>query len=77
MSPKLPRLTARQVVRALERGGWVFIRKTGSHAHYRNPMRGSLTTVPEHTSKTLPEFILASILRQSGLTVDELLELLG
>jgi len=76
MSPKLPRLTAAEVVRAIERDGWYWIRQTGSHAHYRHPMKRGLVTIPMHSGKTIPPGILRSILKQAGLTADALQGLL-
>ena len=51
---KLPALTGSRVVRALERGGFVVIRISGSHhrlAHVDDPAR--VTTVPVHAGMTL------------------------
>jgi predicted RNA binding protein YcfA (HicA-like mRNA interferase family) len=72
----LPVLKAKIVIRALERGGFFVHHQTGSHAqlrHARNPERR--VTVPCH-NVDVPKAILASILRQAGLSVDEFLDLL-
>ena len=34
--PKLPRLTAQQIIVALERSGFSRVRQSGSHAIYKN-----------------------------------------
>ena len=47
MSQKLPSKTAREVIRALGRKGFVLERQSGSHAIYRHP-DGRWTTVPIH-----------------------------
>ena len=71
---RLPRITGKQAVAALRRGGWELDRVRGSHHYLR---RGTATaTVPVHSSRTLPPWVLVSILDQTGLSVDELIDLL-
>lgn len=72
MSPKLPRATAADVARAIQRDGWYCIRQTGSHAHYRHDSKPGLVTIPMHSGKTIPPALLRSILKQAGLSADEL-----
>jgi predicted RNA binding protein YcfA (HicA-like mRNA interferase family) len=76
MNQQLPALTARQVIRALERAGFVVSRTSGSHCrliHPSNPTRK--VTVPVH-STDLKRGTLRSIISQAGLTVAEFIELL-
>lgn len=70
--PPLPRITGREVVRALEGLGWVVIAQKGSHAQLRNPTRGGRVTVPLHAGETIGPGLLRSILAQAGITADEL-----
>lgn len=71
---RLPRITGRQALTALRRGGWELDRVRGSHHYLR---KGTATaTVPVHSGRTLPLWVLVSILDQTGLSVDELVELL-
>jgi predicted RNA binding protein YcfA (HicA-like mRNA interferase family) len=77
MSRRLPALTARQVIRALERGGFFIERSSGSHrllVHGTDPRRR--VTVAYHGSRDIPRPTLAAILRQAQLTADEFLALL-
>lgn len=76
MSPRLPALTAADLARAIQRGGWRCIRQTGSHAHYRHDSKPGLVTIPMHSGKTIPPPLLRSILKQAGLAPDELRDLL-
>ena len=76
MSPKLPRITAVQVLRALRRDGWQQIRQSGSHVTLKHPQKPGHVTVPKHASVTLKPKTLESILEQAGLIVDDLRELL-
>lgn len=75
MSDKLPRVTAADAIRVLERTGFHFSRQTGSHKIYKNT-EGRRTTVPYHSGKILHPKVLASILRDAELTVDRFKELL-
>jgi len=68
MGERLPTVRARQVMAALEKAGFVLIRGTGSHAHYR---KATLTvTVPMHV-RDLKGGTLNSILRQAHMTAVE------
>lgn len=73
--PKLPRLTARQIVAVLEKTGFILTRQSGSHMIYKNAA-GKRVTVPFHASKILHPKVLKSILRDADLSVEKLLELL-
>ena len=76
MSGRLPRLTAKEVVRVLERQGFVSARSSGSHHIYKNAL-GRRVTVPAHSGKTLHPKVLQSILRDMDMTPDWLKEILG
>jgi predicted RNA binding protein YcfA (HicA-like mRNA interferase family) len=70
--PKLPSLTPKELVRALERAGFVRWRQKGSHLSlYRERDRKALT-IPIHFGKTLPKGTLHTILKQAGLDAEEL-----
>jgi len=73
--PKLPRLTARQVIAALERGGFSLARQSGSHMIYKNAA-GKRITVPFHAARTLHPKLVKNILRDADLTVEMLQDLL-
>lgn len=70
--PRLPRLTAAELLRALRRDGWEIDHQTGSHLILRHPNRSGRVTVPRPTGRTLRPGTLKSILNQAGLTADEL-----
>jgi len=71
----LPIVSARQLVQALEKIGYVVDRQRGSHLVLRNqnPPHRRLT-VPDH--KEIAKGTLRAILRQAGLTVEEFQSLL-
>lgn len=73
--PKLPRLTARQIVAVLEKVGFSLARQSGSHMIYKNAA-GKRVTVPFHASQILHPKVLKSILRDADLSVEKLHDLL-
>jgi len=70
----LPRLTAQEVIAALEKLGFVLLRQSGSHKIYKND--GKRVTVPSHGSKILHPKVLKSIIRDAEIDVYRLRELL-
>ncbi len=77
MSRRLPALTGREVIHALEKAGFIVSRTSGSHQrliHASDTKRA--TTVPVHGSRSLPRGTLRDIINQAGLTVEEFLDLL-
>lgn len=67
--PKLPHLSGVQIVRALERLGFVQARQKGSHVIMK---RGSVgTVVPLH--REVKVGTLSGILRQAGVSAEEFL----
>jgi predicted RNA binding protein YcfA (HicA-like mRNA interferase family) len=76
MNERLPALTARDVIRALERAGFVISRTSGSHCRLIHPNDPTLkVTVPVH-SGDVKRGTLRSIIAQAGFTVSEFIELL-
>lgn len=73
MSERLPRMTARKIIRVLERRGFVLARSSGSHHIYKNPA-GKRVTVSVHGAKTLHPKVLQSILRDMDMTASELIK---
>ena len=54
------------VVKLIRAEGWRLIRTSGSHHHFRHPLKAGLVTIP-HPRKDLPPGTLNSILKQGGL----------
>ena len=75
MSPRLPAVTARQVVRVAERLGFRLRRQRGSHALYYRDTDGTRLTIPIHAARDLPTGTLRGIIEDMGITVQEFLEL--
>ena len=72
---KLPVLSGREIVKALERVGYEFDHQRGSHMVLRKkvpPFRR--ITIPDH--KEIAKGTLRSIIRETGLTVEEFTDLI-
>lgn len=71
---KLPDVSGMECVKALQKGGFVVRRQTGSHIIMTRADPRAQVSVPNH--KSLARGTLRSIIRQAGLTVDEFIALL-
>jgi predicted RNA binding protein YcfA (HicA-like mRNA interferase family) len=71
VSPRLPRISGDEAARALERAGFARVSQRGSHQKLRSDDR-RVVIVPLH--RELANGTLRSVIRQSGLTVEEFLE---
>ena len=77
MSPRLPRVTASELLAALGRAGWQVKRSGGGHTHLVNADRpGQRVTVPVHAGRTIGPVLLHDILEQAGMSAEELRRLL-
>lgn len=69
--PKLPSLTPREIIKIIEKKGFVLDRIKGGHHIYYHSETKKRVVVPFH-KKDLPKGTLLEILRQAGLSKDEL-----
>lgn len=77
MGGRLPAVSGRHVVQALMRAGFAVDRIAGSHHVMTYPGDASRTvTVPVHGNRDLKPGTLRSIIRQTGFTVEEFVDLL-
>ncbi|MCA1833459.1 MAG: type II toxin-antitoxin system HicA family toxin [Actinobacteria bacterium] len=73
---RLPRVSGKRLLRALERAGFDETHVRGSHHYLRRPDGTGLVVVPVHGDRDLPTGTLRSILRQADLNTEDLAELL-
>jgi len=71
--PKLPVVSGRETIRALEKIGFDVTRQRGSHVVLRKGSQGCV--VPDH--KELKTGTLAGILKQAGVSIDVFLDALN
>jgi predicted RNA binding protein YcfA (HicA-like mRNA interferase family) len=72
---KLPGLTGKQLIAALNKVGFEVIRVRGSHYFLRH-VNGRSTVVPVHAGETIGPGLLSRILRDCELSREQLAELL-
>ena len=73
---RIPRVTGKEALAALLRGGMVQGHVKGSHHYLRWPDASRFVSVPVHSSKTLKLGTLKNILEQAGLSADDFIKLL-
>jgi predicted RNA binding protein YcfA (HicA-like mRNA interferase family) len=61
----------REIIRLLEREGWVLVATRGSHRQYRHPLKPGRVTVAGKPSDDLAPGTLNSILKQARLKETE------
>lgn len=66
---KLPRVSGKECVKALEKAGFYFKRQEGSHIILRRDNPFAQVVVPNH--KELDKGTLRSIIRMASITVEE------
>ena len=71
--PKLPIVSGSEVIRALQRLGFIVIRQRGSHIILRRGSQGCV--VPDH--REVKTGTLAGLLKQAGVSVDEFIHALN
>ena len=67
MPPSLPHISGAEVIRALQKLGFVIARQKGSHVILRRSSTGCV--VPNH--KEIKVGTLSSVLKQAGVSADE------
>ena len=69
MSPALPVLSGREVVRAFESLGWQVARQSGSHVIMVKESEMTTLSIPDH--RDVAKGTLRSLIRAAGITVSE------
>jgi len=72
---RLPAVKPPEVIKALQKAGFIIHHIKGSHYTLKQPETGRRVTVPYHRREMKPG-TLANIIRQAGLTKEEFLKLL-
>ncbi|MEK7655453.1 MAG: type II toxin-antitoxin system HicA family toxin [Patescibacteria group bacterium] len=70
MSDRLPQITSRELIRILERRGFMIRRITGGHIILRHGQTKRMATVPSHPGD-LQRGLVFGILKQAGIDLDD------
>ncbi len=73
--PSLPALSGREVVKAFACDGWQMVRQRGSHMIMVKTGHMATLSVPDH--REVAKGTMRSLIRSSGLSVEEFLALAG
>jgi len=57
---------SKDLIRLIEKEGWVLRRVRGSHHQFKHPTKPGLVTIP-HPKKDMPQGTVKNILRQAGI----------
>ena len=68
----LPVLKPREVIKLLEKLGFILVRQRGSHCQFRHP-DGRGTTVPDHKGRDISPFLLRQIARDIEVPIEDFL----
>jgi len=71
---KLPILTGLEIIKVLEKNGFIIIRQKGSHVFLRQKNDNRTTIVPIHKGKDIDRSLLSKILNDAGLSVEEFIK---
>lgn len=71
---RLPSLTSKKIINVLEKAGFEVLRQKGSHAFLKH-IDGRCTVVPIHHGEDIGRGLLRKILRDTEMSLDELLNL--
>ena len=72
--PRLPRITGKELVKALQKEGFEVTRQKGSHVQMTKYSEGEKSTfpVPVHAAKIIKQGTLKGILRKANISVERL-----
>lgn len=70
--PHLPRLSGKKVVEIFEQLGWEVVRRRSSHIIMAKEGHMATLSIPDH--KEVAQGTLRSLIRSSGITVDEFIK---
>ena len=73
--PKLPSIKPRALIKIFSKQGYIIDRQKGSHVILYHPVSQGRLTIPMH-AKDVPNGTLLAIIKQSGLTKEEFLEVM-
>ena len=73
MSPKVPRVSGKEMIKFLQSRGFSVVRVRGSHYVLRNAL-GITIVVPVHSGETLGIGLIRKVLSQAGIDPSEYIE---
>lgn len=75
MVDRIPQIKPKELIRVLEKLGFVFRRQTGSHAIFRHPESKQIVVVPVH-ARDIKRGLPFGILKQMNISTAEFIKLI-
>ena len=69
-------MTAKKIIKVLQKAGFVKDRQKGSHLILVNPKTKARTVIPVHQGRTIKKPLVKAIINDAKLSVEEFLEML-
>ncbi|MBC8205432.1 type II toxin-antitoxin system HicA family toxin [bacterium] len=69
--PKLPSCTPKELIKILQKNGFILLRSKGSHQMYHNPISKRQVIIPFHHAD-LPKGTLHSIFKKTGIKIEDI-----
>ena len=60
-------MKVRDLIKMVEKDGWQYAYTTGSHRHFKHPVKAGKVTIPGHPGDDVNPTTLRSVLKQAGL----------
>ncbi len=73
---KLPQIKAKEIIKVLKKRGFILYHQVGNHATFKRSSDNRRVTIPIHPGKTIAKGTLLNILKQAGISQEELKKLL-
>lgn len=73
--PRMPQITAGELIRFLKKQGFLEDRQAGSHLTLWHPARGVSVTIPVHSGCDVGRGLAARILKDAGFPLEDYLRL--
>lgn len=65
-------MKTKKIIKLVEKDGWYLVRTTGSHRHYKHPVKKGIVTIAGHPDMEIAKKTLNCVLKQAGLTRDDM-----
>lgn len=72
MTSRLPRVTAKELIKAIRKNGFLLDSSEGGHQHFVHPEKSGKVTIPVHAGRIIGPGLLKRILKQAELDPDDL-----
>ena len=60
-------MKVRDLIKKIEQDGWQYMYTSGSHRHFKHPVKPGKVTIPGHPGDDVTPGTLRSVLKQAGL----------